>query len=137
MNIEEIYEKLVEKDFISYGKLIPKEVIESLIGIKFRHGDWEFMGKYLQLKEYIEDQGFFCTCRKCGPGNLRILYPNEWAHKLENVQKTVLRKQKRAINTSQNIDMGDLSDREKLILNHMQNKLTMGLQAMSNVLYNI
>lgn len=137
MNVEEIYEVLKEKDYIQYGKLIPRETIEQLIGSKFRHGDWDFIGKYLQLKEYIEDQGYFCTSRKCGPGNLRILYPNEWAHKLENLQKTVLRKQKRAINTSMNVEISDLSEREQILLHHVQNKLTMGLQAMSNVLYNI
>lgn len=137
MEIEKVYENLKQQGFINYGKVIPCQVIEKMIGKKFYHGDWDFIGKFLALKEHIEDQGHFCTSRKCGPGALRILHANEWAHKLDNLQKTVMRKQKRAINTTQKAELDDLSDREQRILCHVQNKLNMGLQAMSSVLYDL
>lgn len=137
MDIEDIYEDLKKKGFIDYGKVIPKEVLEKYIDEKFQHGNWGFIGRFLQLKEYIEDQGYFCTSRKCGPGSLRVLYPNEWAHKLSNVHKTVMRRQKRATETMRQADMDVLGNRDKAILRHELNKLNMGLHAMSSILHDL
>lgn|SRR3990167_5574170 len=137
METQEIFRELNDLGYIDFGKHIPSHVIEKLIGKKFRHGDWEFIADFLALKECIEDNGYFCTSRKQGNGSLRILHVNEWERKLENVQKTALRRQKKAINTVNNADLGQIDEKEKSILAHELNKLSMGLQAMRSVLYDL
>lgn len=137
LEIDEMYMELKRMGYLEYGKYIPAKVIAGLIGKEFKFGDWDFIGKFLQLKEYIEDRGYFCTSRGAGNGALRILHAKEWSKKLDNLNKNVLRKQKRAINTMRNVGLDDLDEKEQKILNHVQNKLNMGLQAMRSVLYDI
>lgn len=137
MNIETAYETLKDAGYIEFGKVIPAKLIEDVLGVSFAHGDWEFMGKFLQLKELIEEQGFFCTSRGAGNGALRIQHPAEWQHRMENLQKTVIRKQKKAITTVSNAELSEISESERATLAHELNKLSMGLQAMRSVLYDL
>lgn len=134
MDVESAFEELLEKGFIDYGKLIPREIIEQVIGVKYTPVGWSWTGPLLQLKQYIEEQGYFCTGRKCPEGALRIMRANEMTHKVKNLDNTIKRRQKKAIHTMNHADTSALNSRELAEFNHELHKTTLQLKMMNSVL---
>jgi len=97
MQAKEAYEYLTSQNLIAYGEIIPSAVIQKLIGFTPDDG-WEFLGPYLQLKEHIESQGYFCTSSDCNKGGLRILPLEDMSDRVKSIQKRLFRRQKRAYN---------------------------------------
>lgn len=136
MTINEIYKILKEKGYIYYGTIIPFSLLEELFEAKRTEG-WDYLGSWLDLKEKIEEMGYFCTSRGCEQGDLRILEAFEMAAKAENIQKNLMRKQKKTINTMIRADISELEEINKARHSLASLKLHLGLQAMHNVLSDV
>lgn len=137
MDVENAFLILHEAGHIKYGHTIEKETLENIIGLSYDPKSWEWIGALLQLKKYIEEQGYFCTQRKCPDGCMRIMHVHEMPHKVDNLQETIRRKQAHAINSMKHADTSELKDRERAEFYHELHKATLGLKALNSVLYNI
>jgi len=71
--------KLKSLGLLHAGALIPREKVEFILGCKYAKDDWGFLGKYLQLKEQIEVNGFFITQADLEPPEFRIISTEEMA----------------------------------------------------------
>lgn len=136
MNVTDAFEYMKSQQLIEYGEPIPAPVIIKLIG-KTPDQGWDFLGPFLQLKEHIEAQGYFCTSSNCKPGGLRIIPLEQMSDRVDNLQKQLLRKQKKALTTMRNCENSDLSEFERERHNLATTKLTLGLQRLKSVIYNV
>ncbi len=136
MNAKNSFEYLLTHELIEYGQEIPAPAIIRLIGRDPEAG-WAFLGPFLALKEYIESQGYFCTSADCKPGGLRILPLVEMTDRVENVQRLLMRRQKKALTTMLNCEPSELSEYERERHRLATTKLTLGLQALKSVICNV
>jgi hypothetical protein len=93
----------LENKMIDYGRLLTRFDLEQGLNAKYHHEHiWDFLGKYLQLKEEIEEMGYQCTSRNCNPGELKILGKLETLNSYEKKMKKVIRYQKKNTNSMLN-----------------------------------
>lgn len=136
METEYIFQLLQEDGYIDFDKTIPSDVIMPLLECEKTEG-WDFLGKFLSLKEYIELQGFYCTSKGCKSGGLRILPANQMAKRTENVLKNVERKHKKTIEIMSNADLSGCTKHERQEAYHATHKITLALHALKNALSDI
>jgi hypothetical protein len=136
MKVSGYFQYLQDSGYIEYGTTIPAHVIIKIIGSEPEEG-WEFLGPFLQLKENIESQGYFCTTSGCNSGALRILQLTEMTDRVESIQRLLIRKQKKALTTMLNCENSQLSEYERARQELATNKLSLGLQALHSVIYNV
>ena len=137
--IDEAYQILKDRGFISYGILIPQNEIESALEINMNaqpNDDdyWMHQGPFLSLKEMIERNGFFATQRGHGK-DLFIRQLNEMADYVENIYIRVKKLQKRTSQSMKLADASSLNDEEKNKHYHQLNKLSALQQVTKSVLH--
>jgi len=134
MDIDEeyIYYKLNEKGLIGYGKFIEKSVLENEIGCKEDpRNPWNFLNPLLKLKDYIEEQGFFCKCKN---GSLRILPIQEMTNRCERIENNYRKRCKKAVLSMRNAQIDALEDELQKAHYHCLHKMSLILQSSKNVL---
>jgi hypothetical protein len=112
---------------------IPKNIIEFVLGLPFSNS-WEFRGPFLELKAYIEDEGYFCTTRGCHEGDLKVLQEDDMSFESEKIRKRLARKEKKTVNTMISADISRLGEMEKSRHELSILKLTLTIQAKNSIL---
>lgn len=135
-DVQKVLEQLLERGSIDYNKRIPIHLLEQLIGRKMEDG-WKFLGPYLELKTKIEELGYFLTSRGEFDGSFRILSLDEMGYKCEQTLKSIMRRQKRTVDTMRNASSENLNGKEREQFQHALQKAIIGMQSMKSVLYNI
>lgn len=117
----DLYEILQQKGYIGYGKVLHISLLEELIGHKFEEG-WPFLGPYFQLKERLEEEGYFATSRQQYNNSLYILSVKDMHLKNDKNIKKAFDKSKKSVNTMKKADYHqlDIDDLEKHL--HSLNK---------------
>jgi hypothetical protein len=117
--IKDAFDNLMKDEYIYYGSLIPKEVIEQVLNINMDLGNnddgfWDSQGKFLTLKALIEKNGYFTTQRGYNK-DLFIIPADKMSDYVDNIWNKLKRIQKNATNTMQRVDATILNaeDRSK------------------------
>jgi hypothetical protein len=135
IDISRVYENLIEKGFIEYGKIIPKSLIEKLLEEKqSNHNPWDYINPFLKLKEHVEKHGFLCQCKN---GSLRILPLEEMPNKCERIDKNFFKKQQKLITSMRNAEIDKLAEEMQRTHNHYLHKMTMILHSSKKILNDI
>lgn len=129
-------EKIDDYGYLDYGKIIPKDVLEEIFDVKFESG-WEFLGPYLSLKEFLEENGYLCTSENLAPGCLKIFDADEIALRADSIMKNLVRRMKKLQSCMVNTKIHEFdNDLYKKHL-HASNKVSVGLHALSSSLSHI
>ncbi len=136
MNVSAAYKKLIDCGLIEYGTMIPAIAIERALNVKYERS-WNFLHPFLDLKEAIESDGYFCTSRGCEEGALRILPVEEMSVKAQKIQDQMLRKQKKVIHVMSAADVSTLQTLEKSKHDMVTLKFSLTLQSMRSILAGI
>jgi hypothetical protein len=128
---------LKNQGWIEYDKFIPKNIIEMALDIKDNpNKPWVFIGPLIQLKQYLEKQGYKST--QCGTDDgLKILPANKIKHKIDRRKKKCFDQLNRDKQCALNVDLDALNDREKKDLDHSMHVLSLLTQAMNSILSDI
>jgi len=128
-----VYNYLVEQEYIDYGKIIPCEVFEEVFGIECKD-NWQFLGPFLDMKQFIEENGYMCTTQGLDLGYLRIYEAWEVSDRANMMFKNVIKKLKRLQGCLTSTNSSELSRNQFMKHMHSSNKITSGLNAlMSNL----
>jgi tRNA 2-selenouridine synthase SelU len=133
---ELILKELESLDLLDYGKVIPREILESLLKIPYSDS-WAFLGPFLEIKEFIEDNGFLCTTKNMEQGCLRIFGIQEMVPKSERIQEGFVRRMKRLQNSFANAKIQEFEEKDVKKHLHAANIITARLQSWTSVLSNI
>ena len=133
---ELILKELESLDLLDYGKIISREVLESLLKIQYSDS-WEFLGPFLELKETLEENGFLCTTANMSLGCLRIFDVAEMVPKAQLIQNGVVRRMKRLQNCFSNAKIQEFEEKDVKKHLHAANIITARLQSWTSVLSNI
>ncbi len=125
MKVEEknkILNWLQENNYLEYGTVIPKEILETLFRARITD-EWDFRGPYLELKMLLEEEGFLCTTEDVPYGCLKIYDADEVALQITRIVAKCFKRLKRAQKCMVNTKMEELSypDMKKHL--HESNKL--------------
>lgn len=127
---------LEDNEYLEYGKIIPLTIVEKVIGEAYGN-NWNFLGKFLHLKMSIEEEGYLCRTEESLPGCIIIYNADEIAHKVNNIQKNMVRKLKRLQNCLLGTNVTQLNRRDYSKHLHLSSKVTAGLQSLKSVLSTI
>lgn len=136
MKVSDSFEKLKAKGLIDYDSKLSRRDIEDVLEIEYEP-DMKFIGPYLTLKQYIENEGYFCTSENCENGALRILAVGDMFNRAEKIQSLLMKKQKRTLNSMLGADVTVLSESERKRHEHANTRLILGMQALKSILNNI
>jgi hypothetical protein len=136
--INDALKKLYQGEYIYYGSLIPKEVLEQVLNINMDLGNnekgfWDSQGKFLALKDLIEINGYFTTQRGHNK-SLYIIPVNQMSDYVNNILNKLKRTQKKAANIMQMADASLLNTQDKAKHYHKLEKLISLKRATKSIL---
>lgn len=128
----DILKKLEEDGILAYGKIIPREVVEELIGrscTNIKQDGWSVLGPFLQLKNLVESEKFLTRTTESMPGCL-IVYPlEEMPSRAEELLIRATRRLTRVQNALSNADIQCLKADEIRQFTFTAAKLAFGLRS--------
>ncbi len=130
-NKKHVLEMLEKLGFLEYGKIIPREVIEIVLDIKFEES-WEFLGPFLELKQLIEENGYLSTSENMTPGNLRIFGIDEISHRSNLIFKNMLKKMKHLETCLTRTKVVEFDHNEYMKHLHITNKVSCRVNSLIN-----
>jgi hypothetical protein len=138
MKIEELqkaYEYLEENGQLEYGHTIPKKVIEKVLGMNYQD-HISFIGPYLQLKQFIEDNGYLVHTRleQC---ELILYDTDEIAYRADKIMKNNMNRIKRLQNCLLHIKSEEFSQKDLMKYLHSTTKVTASLNALNSTLASV
>jgi len=127
---------LKEQGLLEYGTIIPAEVFEYIL--KFPVVDnWKFLGPFLEMKQFIEENGFLCTTENMELGCLRIFDTDEIAVRADRIFNNVTNRLKRLQSCLTNTKTEEFNKKDFIKHLHSSTKINAGLQALTSSLNNI
>lgn len=76
---------------LEYGAFIRREVFEKMLESKYDSG-WEFLSDFLEIKQYLEENGYLCTTHDLPHGSLRIYDIDEMAERSTKVNNNLFKR---------------------------------------------
>jgi hypothetical protein len=135
--VKDAFVFLKNQGWIEYDKFIPKNIIEKALDIEdIPNKPWVFIGPLIQLKQYLEKQGYKSTQSVVDDG-LKILPANKIKHKIDIRKKKCFNQLNRDKQCAMNVDLDCLSKKEKNDLGHSMHVLSLLTQAMNSILSDI
>ena len=133
---EKAVDFLENNGFLEYGCIIPTEIIEAAICVRFEQS-WDFLGPYLQLKQTLEEIGYLSTSEGLIPGSLKIFGVDEMSYRSDLIFKNVIKKMKRLQSCLINAKASDFDHLEYMRHLHVSNKVSTGLNSLLSSLSSI
>ena len=113
---------LQDNNYLDYGTVIPRDVLESLFRAKLEDG-WEFLAPFLSMKMYLEEEGYMCTNENQKPGDLKIYDADEISTQVNRIVVNSFKRLRRAQKCMTNTKMENLSYTDMRKHLHENNKL--------------
>jgi hypothetical protein len=129
-------EFLKDNGYLEFGHIIPKGIFEQLFEMEYCD-NWDFLGPFLEMKDFIEEHGYLCTSRGMTPGFLQIISEQEFSKRMANLHKNNfnrIHKLHRVISNTK-ADQFSKKDFEKFM--HEANKINSSLNALKSALNSI
>lgn len=117
-----IFDWLKDNNYLEYGTIIPREVLENLFRADFQDG-WEFLTPFLAMKMYLEEEGYMCTSENQDRGCLKIYDADEIATQVNRIVVNSFKRLRRAQKCMTNTKMENLGYPEMKKHLHENNKL--------------
>lgn len=139
MNLEEKQEalKYLEKnELLDYGVVIKREVFEKILNIEFQD-NWNFLGPFLSMKQFLEENGYLCTTEAQQAGYLRIFDTDEIAYRADKILKNSFKRMKRLQTCLTNAKATEFSTKDYKQHMHSLNKVNASLNSLKSNLVNI
>ena len=137
MDLDDIVDFLESQNMLQYGKIIPRVKLEKYLEEQYDPASWQWLGKFLLLKQKIEDRGVFTTQRGCKDGDLRIMHQKEMAKKCRNVLNSTMRKQKRTSDIMHKADISDLTPAEIAERQHALHMLYLAAKMQRSIMFDL
>lgn len=134
---EKIFAYLEKNGFLEYGKIIPKEEFENMFDVKFKEGDWDFLGPLLHIQVYLIENGYLCTQENVEPGCLRIYDCDEIAYKSDKIFRNMVKSLKRLQSCMVNTKIQEFNNTDFQKHMHATNKITTALHSLTSKLSRI
>jgi len=125
MKLEEkikVFNWLQENNYLDYGVVIPRNVLETLFRAKLDDG-WDFLTPFLAMKMYLEEEGYMCTNENQNPGDLKIYDADEISIQVNRIVVNSFKRLRRAQKCMINTKMENLGYPEMKKHLHENNKL--------------
>jgi hypothetical protein len=117
-----ILQYLEEWGLLEYGSVIPRSNWETLLETHFTQ-TWDYLGPFLEIKEFLEENGYLCTTAGVEPGALRIYDADEMALRIEILTKNLFRKLRRLSKCMNEAKVQEFSEKEFKCHLHTKSKI--------------
>lgn len=133
---ERIFNWLRENNYLDYGTIIPRKILENLFHAKIDDG-WEFLTPFLAMKMYLEEEGYMCTSENQAHGDLKIYDADEISTQVNRIVLNSFKRLRRAQRCMTNTKMENLEYPAMKKHLHENNKLQSILYSIKDKLRDI
>lgn len=117
LNDGEFIKSLHRLGLLEAGAVISPRQTENILGVKYKEGDWNFLGRFLVLKNQIESRGFFITQSQQEIPGFRILKSEEMANHASKKLQKAMNMTFRSATVMGLHDVSSMEERDKKIFN--------------------
>tara|TARA_R110002126_G_scaffold25811_1_gene87876 strand:+ start:1098 stop:1538 length:441 start_codon:yes stop_codon:yes gene_type:complete len=122
----ECEEKLRELDYIGYGLIVPRNILEGVLNLKYSDS-MKWIGPMIELRCHLHERGYFLSERGMDVGSIRFLRENEIPKVLHRRRLSRYKHMASDLNVAKKLPMILLSNKDEKNMLHEMDRLSRDL----------